>query len=765
MKGYWHISSIGLVIALLTIHFKSFIFVLLYFFWLFYLFYRKRLRLMPLTISSLIFLLFLFHIPEITPLDQDHELLMRRSVTGKIISAPERTKTFVRFTLEENRSKERIIYYHFYNDSGQAANNKLDEIAYGALCQIRSDLKIPQASTNPGQFDYQKYLLKQGIGLESTISSLEEINCRGLHPLHYIFSLRNKLISYTSELLSEETASWLHALVLGDDSLLSEQIIQVFNRWSLSHILAISGLHVGLILGLVYFSLVKLNLVTKERAQIFIIIFLPIYALLAGGAPSVWRASLMGLIFIVLSKFQIKYSVTDIISLIFIGLIAFDPYLIFHIGFQFSFLVTFGLLLSRKWFMQTNSRLWQVMKISFISQIIITPLQLNYFYFFQPLSIIVNTLVVPYFSLLVIPSMFLLLITSLLLPKLTLIIDQLFVFFHRIFMKGIFIFDQIFNYPWVLGEIPFIATFIYYLLTLLLMKFLEERKLLKSFYTGLSLVILLLLVSLKPHLSKEGFVTMLDIGQGDAFVIELPYRRGVIFIDAGASFSFNDFKVTDKVYSQILEPYLFSRGISKVDAVIISHEDIDHSGSVSPLVDNFSVDEVFVSKYYDFTEEEIENIRKNKTNVKRIGFNEGFTVKGLKFKALSPERDRNDKNDNSLVVISQIGAKSWLFTGDIGKEVERRIIANFKNLQVDVLKVAHHGSSTSTDQQFIRQINPQYALISAGRNNRYGHPNLEVLDTLAGRVILRTDLHGAIQYRFTGEEGYFKSYKKIKGTD
>src|SRR5699024_6266511 len=110
-------------------------------------------------------------------------------------------------------------------------------------------------------------------------------------------------------------------LVLGDDSGLDEQIIDLFQRWSLSHILAISGLHVGLITALIYFLLVKLNIVTKETAQWIIIFFLPIYAFLAGGAPSVWRASLMGLAFLLLAKYRIRYSLTDVLSIVFISLI------------------------------------------------------------------------------------------------------------------------------------------------------------------------------------------------------------------------------------------------------------------------------------------------------------------------------------------------------------------------------------------------------------------------------------------------------------
>src|SRR5699024_8151850 len=249
----------------------------------------------------------------------------------------------------------------------------------------------------------------------------------------------------------------------------------------LSHILAISGLHVGLVVGLIYLSLVKFGITTKEKAQFIIILFLPFYALLAGGAPSVWRASLMGLSFLILSKFQIKYPPTDIISIIFISLVAFDPYIIYHVGFQFSFLVTFGLLLSSKWLSQTNSSFWQIMKISFVSQMMIIPLQLHYFYFFQPLSILINTIVVPYFSIFVIPFMFILLILSATLPKIALVFDSIFVPLHTFFIELLVYFDKIFNQPWIIGLPSLGISFFYYILFFLFMKILEGKEKKKSF--------------------------------------------------------------------------------------------------------------------------------------------------------------------------------------------------------------------------------------------------------------------------------------------
>lgn len=761
MKGYWHLPAFALVISSLTIIFEVFYFAILYLLWLYYLFYKNRLKTFHVLFSVVVLMLFLFYIPKIVPPDENHELLLKSSFIGKIKSPLEKTDKFVRLIFQEEQSKEKILLYHFLNKE-EIEEETLKPLKYGAICKISGEIKLPDSSTNPGQFNYQKYLLERGISFEIKLPSLEHIDCSGFHPLHLIYSLRHKAISYTKALLSKETSAWINALVLGDDSLITKEIKEIFNRWSLSHILAISGLHVGLVIGLLYVGLVKFNLMTRERAEIIIIIFLPFYALLAGGAPSVWRASLMGLIFLILSKLQIKYSVTDILSIIFITLVTFDRYIIYNIGFQFSFLVTFGLFLSRKWFLHTSSKFWQLMKISFISQMIITPLQLHYFYFFQPLSILANLFVVPYFSLFVIPTMFILLIISPIFPRLALTIDQLFLPIHKLFLKAIKVFDQYLNQPWILGELDLIPSLIYFGLLLWMMKTLEQNQLKQSFTISVFLVSLLFLVSIKPYFSAEGYVTMLDIGQGDAFIIELPHRKGVIFVDAGASFSFDTYEVKDKIYKQILEPYLFSRGISSIDAIIVSHEDLDHNGSIPFLVENLSVKQIIVSEFYKFNEKEEEAILNNEVMVKRVKADETFSIKSHPFKVLSPNIDRKDDNDNSLVVLTNLGGKRWLFTGDISKDVEKEITNRYKNLRIDILKVAHHGSKTSSDEQFIRQLNPSFALIPVGRKNRYGHPSTEVLDTMEGIRILRSDFHGAVQYRFKKDRGVFKTYLESK---
>src|SRR5699024_4404475 len=195
------------------------------------------------------------------------------------------------------------------------------------------------------------------------------------HPFHSIYQLRNNFMHYISKNMGEETEAWMNAFVLGNDSYLTTEVTDLFKRWGLSHILAISGLHVGLVVGIVYFFLIKTSLLTKEQASTVMLLFLPLYALLAGGEPSVWRASLMVFLFIVIQKFKWNLRITDTLSIVFVLLILIDRFIVYHIGFQLSFIVTLGLILSRNWLAITNNRWWQVLQISFVSQMVIIPIQ------------------------------------------------------------------------------------------------------------------------------------------------------------------------------------------------------------------------------------------------------------------------------------------------------------------------------------------------------------------------------------------------------
>ncbi|GAB3050678.1 DNA internalization-related competence protein ComEC/Rec2 [Virgibacillus ainsalahensis] len=759
MKGYWHFTAISVAISILTVISDNYWFIAGLLLWLFYLYFKERLGKIPITISLTFFLFFILYIPSIdeTNIPSPPQSIQHSGhITGPVTSTNEKLE----FLFEDQSENKVSIIYFPDEDTKNSPPIIPSDIKYGAACKIIGKMEMPPEGRNPGQFDYGNYLLTQGISYQLVVQSLDEIQCEGSTFLHRIFKLRTDLMANVNKNVSQYTSAWLIALVLGEDSQISEDTIELFQKWSLSHILAISGLHIGLIVALIYFLLIKLNLLTKEKAQLVMLVFLPVYALIAGGEPSVLRASAMVLIFIIINKVKLKFSVTDVLSISFLILILLDEYIVYHVGFQLSFLVTLALILSRKWITETDSSFFQILQIGFVSQMMILPLLFAYFSLFQPLSIILNWLIVPYFSLFVIPLMFILLLLTPLPSYFTSVFDTIFVLLNKEVIGFIEFVDAHADFPWIMGPLPLLFVLVYYILFFALMKNLQPGNLKHAFQYGIGIVILIICIAIKPYFSPSGTVTMLDIGQGDAFIIELPYREGVILIDAGSTFSFEDMKPTENVYKQMIKPYLYSRGISKIDAVFLTHEDIDHNGSLSYIIEEIDVEKVILSKFYELTNETAQSWESNDIEVSQVTRDDTIRIGEQLFHVLAPYKNNLSPNENSLVLYTELGGKNWLFTGDIGINEEKELSRTYPYLQTDVLKVAHHGSNTSTDEDFISHINPEYALISVGENNSFGHPTAQVLEILDKEevIILRTDEHGAVQYRFKYNNGTFFKY-------
>lgn len=745
-KGY--LFALGAMFAAISKVHDEPLFMLGSFLWLLYLFGRRKIDVFCAVGVLLVSILMWVQIPssdlsngEVT------EKTGTTEMTGKITGHVTANTQKVEFVLLD-KAKQRHLITYFVED-GEDIRSFIPST--GAHCQFTADKQIPPRAKNPHQFDYQQYLWKKGISSQFILSEVEQLHCTPPSWQAVIFNLRTVMMSRMEGSLQPDTYAWLFALVFGDDSRLDEELIDTFQRWGLSHLLAISGLHVGIIVGLIYVVLIRFSVVTKETAQTVVMLFLPAYAVIAGGQPSVWRASLMVAFVVFFAKLKWKVSLADMISFVFLLLLFLNPYFIYHIGFQLSFAVTFSLILSGKWLSQSSSKTGILLQISFVSQMAILPLQLYYFHLFQPLSILLNLLIVPYFSLFVIPAMFVFLLLSPIPGPFILMLETLFHLLHDQAIAFIMLVDRYLDYPFIIGELTMYYLIVYYVIFFVMMIAVERQRLKKAFQYGCLLSFYIIFLAIRPYLSPYGVVTMLDIGQGDAFVIELPYRKGVFFVDAGAHFSFTDFKPTDRIYRQVIRPYLYGQGIQKIDVIFLSHEDLDHDGSVPYILEDFPVDEIIVSEWYEPDEQPSDNwLRKQYQAV----FHETISRKGQLFQVVSPYRKTDSANENSLVLYTELGGLKWIFTGDAGKETEQLIMKHYPDLTVDVLKVGHHGSNTSTDPAFAEKASGGIAFISVGEQNRYGHPTKEVISTLedAGLEIYRTDENGAVQVYFKGDE-------------
>lgn len=761
MNGKWHFIALASLSSILTVILDQYIYIFIYLLWITYLYMKKRISIFVIFFSIMSFLFFYFYIPSPQFIEKQIEKLPDdiASLSGKVKQLPKLTDKKFEFILYDEQLQMNFIVVYFFDQEEIIDDSSFRHIKYGSKCSVIGENKPPSRASNPFQFDYYSYLTKQGIASQFIINEPHTINCNNHTSLFTIVNdLRTSYLSFAQRKFHPEVFSWQQALILGDRTDIDGETLVLFQRWGLSHLLAISGLHVGIVSALVYAIFVRFHVLTKEKAQWFIIFFLPLFALIAGGQPSVWRASLMGAFVLLLHKMNVRMNHVDILSIVFILLLVTDKYMIYHVGFQFSFLVTFGLLLSLQWIKNATSNLERLFQINFVSQMVIVPIQMLYFYHFNPLSIVMNFLIVPYFSIIVIPFMFINVIISIFPINIIAFVQENFIRVHAFILKIIEFIDQKFNFSFYSGEITLISIIVYYFLFVSMMICLEKGMKKYAFYYGIALSILLTMVVSKPYASNEGRVTMLDIGQGDAFIIELPYRKGVFMIDAGAIIPFSERGLNDRVYKQVIKPYLMGRGINKIDTIFITHQDSDHDGSVPFVVNDFAVDEIIVHHYYD-TEQLLSNLNKS-VNVTTLSCGENVKRSNFHVYVLSPCEDKQDENENSLVLFTQLGGLNWLFTGDIGERTEKELMERFEHLNIDVLKVAHHGSKTSSKAFFLHFIKPNYALISVGRNNRYGHPAEETIVGLeeVQATIFRTDLLGAVQYRYRKEDGTFEYF-------
>ncbi|WP_167506125.1 DNA internalization-related competence protein ComEC/Rec2 [Halobacillus faecis] len=744
VRGSWHLPVIAFVLGgVLSIQqgFPFYVVGIVFVFWLFS--FRRNLL--------FLFFLLLFGIGGYFHLSLDSSPFSPQSldddaVEGEIVSdVTESTHAFT-VVLEGDAGKMLIRYVK------EKPNDPPPEsLKHGALCKVKGEVKPFDSARNPGQFDYRAHMAGKGIYVQILLQDEAFLQCQGESWISHLYDTREQLKMSVKERVHPTTYVWMEALIFGDTRLIDSSTIEWFREFNLSHILAISGLHVGLTLGGTYFLLYRTGIATKKQSKLFLLALLPFYMFISGGAPSVMRAGLMGVLLISTASFQKKIPIIDLLSFTCFFLLISSPSYFYHLGFQFSFLVTFSLLLTTPVLKQYESKWMQSAIIGLVSQLSLLALQVHYFYEFQPFSLWINMIAVPYFSFFVIPLLMAIFLLSFLLPSLCTFLSDAFSIIHEFVVSFLITQSDPFDYPWVIGELPSIYIFLYTAFFVIMMKKWERKEKGKAFLASLAVVFVFVYYSLIPYFTKEGVVTMLDVGQGDSFVIELPQRNGVIMIDAAGPPVFSTNK--EKTAIEVILPFLKSRGIQQIDALFITHEDSDHSGSVPFILDEMSVGRIYVSPFHS---------EEYGVGIEKVSSGQSIWIGGYEFHVVHPVEgeDQGDPNDNSLVLNSLLGGKWWFFTGDISAPIEKDIVKRKLSLQTDVLKVAHHGSHTSTSEELLNGLQPKIGLISAGVDNRYGHPHEEVVERLSehGVILLQTNRHGSVQYIFSGQSGTFSTF-------
>ena len=453
---------------------------------------------------------------------------------------------------------------------------------------------------------------------------------------------------------------------------------------------------------------------------------------LTNFTPSVIRATFLFIILTTNKLFNLKINPLVVILFILNIMLLNNPYYIYNIGFVLSFLVSINLIIFGNITSNYNNYFLKTFFVSLLSFLISIPIMINNNNEINLLSPLINVFFVPLISLVIFPLSLL----TFIIPKFNVLLNILIDIEENI----ILFFSNIKFFIIILKSINYFFIIIYYLLIIFVIKKLLNRK-----YQFLLLILIILIFHNNiNYLNSNINITMLDIGQGDSLLIELPHNKSNILLDTGGVVSYNKNKYNLSLNTTI--PYLKSRGIKKINYMILTHGDFDHMGEAINLVENFKVEKVIFNcgPYNDLEKELIKVLDKKK--IKYYSCIRELNIDNNKLHFLQT-KEYDNENDNSNVIYTELNGYKFMFMGDASGTTEKEILNKYNLPDIDVLKAGHHGSKTSSSKEFIDTINPKYSIISVGKNNRYGHPNKEALDNLEDSKIYRTDIDGSIMFK------------------
>lgn len=632
------------------------------------------------------------------------------------------------YKIEENKMKLELICkeklvgsYYFKNDEYKFFKEKVN---IGSSVIVKGKLVSPKNNTVPYLFNYKKYLYNKRVYYTLKIDSIKILN-ENSNPF---IKLKNRVIKHVN---SYKDSTYLYAFILGKTELISDEVLTSYRENGISHLFALSGLHVSIFSSILLFILKKLKF--KEILNnVLIFIFLLLFSFITGFSPSILRATLLFFLLGINKVFYLNIRTLDILYLVFIILVIINPFIIYNLSFILSFTAAFFLIFSSD-LLKGKNYFVSLFKVSLLSYFASLPLSIYYFGYTNLLGTILNLVFVPLVSFVVFPLTLLTFIISKfysILNITTNLLESLSLLFNK--------FKIIIYFP----RINLIFVFIYLSILMLYIKF--KKKI--CLYL---IIVLLIFFKIRPYMDNNTYIYYIDVGQGDSILVVTPHLNKTILIDTGGIVSFNENYKSNIVKNKTI-PFFRRIGINKVDYLFLTHGDYDHAGEANELLSNFCVKKVFINKG------NINNIEK-KINNKEVLTLKNFVIDNIKVNSLN-NNVFNNENDDSTILLFNIYDYKFLFMGDASIKTEEYLLNNYILPNVDILKVGHHGSYTSTSTDFINVIKPKYSVISVGENNMYKHPNKSVLDILDNTKLFRTDIDGTIEVKISKKGYKVKTY-------
>ena len=673
------------------------------------------------------------------------------------------------------------------------------ELSIGDKIFFTGKIRAFRNFMNPGGFDYKRYMSSKGIwGSAYTrgdrIRIIRKLNSRGFAGV--LAKTRHKISALIEQIGDHEQEAVLKALIIGDRHEISPSLREAFSRAGVSHLLAISGLHIGIVAGISFFffsrflSFFKVFLWhawTKKGAAILSIIPVVIYGIIAGMSPSTQRAVIMVSVFLMTFIFEKQHEPFNTLAIAAMLILIIHPPSIYSVSFQLSFAAAFSiiyglssihkkadnqLVVNKTSFAIIKRKLYPFFFVSVFAIIGTIPLVMYYFNQISFIGIITNLFAVPVTGFIVVP--------------LGLFSLPAYPFSVNLASLCINISGYILGY--VLEAVKFISHLpcaayktltpscfeicLYYLMFLVVLRIINNiinnNRMIPAkakINPGISILAISVLIIVgccdvlfwlhHRLLHNDLRVTILDVGQGSAALVELP-KGSCLLIDGGG---FSDNTIFD-VGAKIVAPFLWRNKILTIDTIILSHPNSDHLNGLIYIAKHFNVKTVLSNGEGADTlgyKEFITAINKNKIEMTQFRqLKRRQNISNAILEILYPPTDYSEKkhkekwrdlNNNSVVAKISYGSVSFLFPGDIEARAEEELVTiKGGSLHSTVLIAPHHGSKSSSTSAFLQTIQPELIIISSGFNNRFGFPAPEVLERykLLGSRILGTSQNGAV---------------------
>jgi len=610
----------------------------------------------------------------------------------------------------ENEIKIRATYYY----------KEANDLSLGDNVTIYGEFSIPQDSTNFNLFSYKNYLKSKDIYYIFNINSLRKNN----NNKNIFYDIKNFLISIIN---SNASYKYLHTFILGDNRYLDSTIKTNYQFLGISHLFSISGMHISIFSSIILFILKKLGVLENTR-YIICCIFIFFYMFLVNYCPSVLRSGIFFVFITINNIFYLNIKPINLLLLTISIIIMINPFIIYNSGFLYSSIITSSLILFSSLINNYDNYFAKLFFTSIIAFFFSFPISIYNYYQINLLTVFYNLIFVPIISIIIFP----LSLICLFCPFLSSVFN---------FLVGIVEFFSIklalINSNIILIKPNLFVVFSYYILIYLIFKF--KNKLLFCFLLGF------LLIHYNYNIIfQSDYVLIVDVGQGDSILLHSG-KYNVLLDTGGNSYS------ESFLAKNVLIPSLKSFGIKKIDYFLLSHGDYDHMGEAINLVENFKVEKVIFNcgEFNELEQDLIKVLEKKK--IPYYSCIKELNIDDEKLYFLN-SGDYGNENDNSSVIYTELNNHKFLFMGDASVEVEEDLIEKYNLQNIDILKVGHHGSKTSSSKKFINEVNPKYSIISVGKNNRYGHPNDNALEILENSKIYRTDQDGSIMFKINNNK-------------